>query len=261
MSYTAKDAAKDAADVLRAASKHAGKRDYTAAIIVAGGNGTRMGTETTKQMLELCGKPIVVHTLLAYQNTPCIGEIVVAAKQDEIDLYWDFKQKYGITKLTAVVEGGVTRQASALAGVEAVSDKVRYVAIADAARCLTTPEEISEVCRVAYKTDAASAGIPATDTVKIVEKSGYIASTPERALCWQAQTPQVFRHALYLAASYAAIEHKFTATDDNSLIEFVKHPVKMVKCSKQNIKITEPCDLPYAQLILDMRQKESEAQA
>ena len=261
MSYTAKEAAKDAAEVLRAASKTAGKRNFTAAVIVAGGNGTRMGTDVTKQMLELDGKPVVVHTLLAYQNTPCIGEIVVAAKQDEMAIYQEFKQKYGITKLTAVVEGGVTRQASALAGVEAVSDKVRYVAIADAARCLTTPEEISEVCRIAYKTDAASAGIPATDTVKVVDKAGYITDTPERALCWQAQTPQVFRHALYLAASYAAIEHKFTATDDNSLVEFVKHPVKMVKCSKQNIKITEPCDLPYAQLILDMRKKESEDKA
>lgn len=255
MSYTAKDAAHDVADVLRAADKNAGKRNYTAAIIVAGGNGTRMGSTTTKQMMLLNGKPIVVHTLLAYQNTPCIGEIVVAAKQDEIDLYEDFKVKYGITKLTAVVPGGITRQASALAGVEAVSDKVRYVAIADAARCLTTPEEISEVCRIAYKTDAASAGIPATDTVKVVNKAGYITETPERAMTWQAQTPQVFRHALYLAASYAAIEHKFTATDDNSLVEFVKHPVKMVQCSKQNIKITEPCDLPYAELVLDMRKR------
>lgn len=261
MSYTAKEAAKDTADVLRAASKTAGKRNFTAAVIVAGGNGTRMGTQVTKQMLELDGKPIVVHTLLAYQNTPCIGEIVVAAKQDEMDMYQEFKEKYGITKLTAVVAGGETRQASALAGVEAVSDKVRYVAIADAARCLTTPEEISEVCRTAYKTDAASAGIPATDTVKVTDKAGYITETPERALCWQAQTPQVFRHALYLAASYAAIEHKFTATDDNSLVEFVRHPVKMVKCSKQNIKITEPCDLPYAQLIIDMRKKESEGEA
>lgn len=261
MSYTAKEAAKDTADVLRAASKTAGKRNFTAAVIVAGGNGTRMGTQVTKQMLELDGKPIVVHTLLAYQNTPCIGEIVVAAKQDEMDMYQEFKEKYGITKLSAVVAGGETRQASALAGVEAVSDKVRYVAIADAARCLTTPEEISEVCRAAYKTDAASAGIPATDTVKVTDKAGYITETPERALCWQAQTPQVFRHALYLAASYAAIEHKFTATDDNSLVEFVRHPVKMVKCSKQNIKITEPCDLPYAQLIIDMRKKESEGEA
>lgn len=256
MSYTAKEAARDVADVLRAADKEAGKRNYTAAVIVAGGSGTRMGTEVTKQMLDLCGKPMVVHTLLAYQNTPCIKEIVVAAREDEIDLYEGFKKKYGITKLSTVVPGGVTRQASALAGVEAVSSKVRYVAIADAARCLTTPEEISEVCRVAYKTDAASAGIPATDTVKVVDKASYITETPERALCWQAQTPQVFRHALYLAASYAAIEHKFTATDDNSLIEFVKHPVKMVKCSKQNIKITESDDLAYAQMILRQREQE-----
>lgn len=253
MSYTAKQAAKDVADVLRAADKNAGKRNYTAAVIVAGGSGSRMESDTTKQMMLLCGKPIVVHTLLAYQQTPCIAEIVVAAREDEIDLYEGFKQQYGITKLTAVVKGGDTRQASALAGVEAVSDKVRYVAIADAARCLTTPEEISEVCRIAYKTDAASAAIPATDTVKIVDKAGYIKETPERALCWQAQTPQVFRHALYLAASYAAIEHKFTATDDNSLAEFVKHPVKMVKCSRHNIKITEQGDLVLAEAIIKAR--------
>ena len=260
MSYTAKQAARDVADVLRAADKEAGKRNYTAAIIVAGGSGTRMGSEVTKQMLDLCGKPVVVHTLLAYQNTPCIKEIVVAAREDEIDLYQAFREKYGITKLRAIVPGGVTRQASALAGAQAVSDKVRYVAIANAARCLTTPEEISEVCRIAYKTDAASAGIPATDTVKIADQAGYITQTPERALCWQAQTPQVFRHALYLAASYAAIEHKFTATDDNSMVEFIKHPVKMVKCSKQNIKITEPCDLDLAKMILDLRKaKEADA--
>lgn len=258
MSYTAKEAAHDVADVLRAADKNAGKRNYTAAVIVAGGTGSRMESTTTKQMMPLCGKPVVVHTLLAYQNTPCIREIVVAAKEDEIDLYKEFKTKYGITKLSAVVKGGDTRQASALAGAEAVSNKVRYVAIADAARCLTTPQEISEVCRIAYKTDAASAGIPATDTVKVTDKAGYIKETPERALTWQAQTPQVFRHALYLAASYAAIEHKFTATDDNSLVEFVRHPVKMVKCSKHNIKITEPGDLVLAQAILQARKDEEE---
>lgn len=256
MNYTAKQAAHDVADVLRAADKNAGKRNRTAAVIVAGGSGSRMESDTTKQMMLLCGKPIVVHTLLAYQNTPCIAEIVVAAREDEIDVYRDFKQKYGISKLTAVVKGGPTRQASALAGVEAVSDSIRYVAIADAARCLTTPEEISEVCRIAYKTDAASAGIPATDTVKTVDKAGYIASTPDRALTWQAQTPQVFRHALYLAASYAAIEHKFTATDDNSLVEFVRHPVKMVKCSRHNLKITEPDDLILARAILRERDTE-----
>ncbi len=253
MSYTAKQAAKDAADILRAASKTGGTRNCTAAVIVAGGSGSRMESDTTKQMMMLCGKPIVVHTLLAYEMTPCIAEIVVAAREDEMHFYWEFKQKYGISKLTAVVKGGETRQASALAGAEAVSSKVRYVAIADAARCLTTPEEISEVCRIAYKTDAASAGIPATDTVKIADKAGYIESTPERARCWQAQTPQVFRHALYLAASYAAIEHKFTATDDNSLAEYVAHPVKMVKCSRHNIKITEPDDLVLAEAILKAR--------
>lgn len=258
MSYTKKEAAHDIADLLRAADKNAGKRNRTAAVIVAGGSGTRMGSETTKQMMLLCGMPIVVHTLLAYQNTPCIAEIVVAAREDEIDAYWEFKEKYGISKLSTVVKGGDTRQASALAGVEAVSDKIRYVAIADAARCLTTPEEIAEVCRIAYKTDAASAGVPATDTVKITGDLDYIKRTPDRAYVWQAQTPQVFRHALYLAASYAAIEHKFTATDDNSLIEFVGHRVKMVKCSRHNLKITEPEDLIPAKAILESRRAKEE---
>ena len=244
---------KKVAGIFRAISGSPHPKNFTTAIIAAGGSSVRFDSALTKQMTPICGVPLIVHTLLAFQNTECIHEIVVCARKCEIDCYEELFRNYGITKVSAVVPGGNTRQESVLNGLNAVSDKSKYVAIADGARCLVTPEQITSVCRSAYKYGAATAAHRSTDTVKIADKKGFIDSTADRETVWLAQTPQVFKTKLYRAAAYTALKKDYEVTDDNMLVEYVKHPVRLVECGSNNIKITTVDDLTVAAAIIEER--------
>lgn len=243
--------------VLRAISGSAHPKNFTSAIIAAGGNSVRFGGETTKQMTNLCGVPLIVHTLRAFEEADCIHEIIVVAKKSEMDEYEALCKEHGITKFAGVVAGGFTRQESVLHGLDAVSKKSKFVAISDGARCLVTPDEIKDVCRSAYKYDAATAAHNTTDTVKIADNKGFIASTADRATVWLAQTPQVFKTKLYRAAAYTALKKGVEATDDNSLVEGIGHAVRLVECGTQNIKVTTIDDLIIAEAILKQRELEA----
>jgi len=244
---------KKVAGIFRAISGSPHPKNFTTAIIAAGGSSARFDSALTKQMTPICGVPLIIHTLLAFQNAECIHEIVVCAKKNEIDCYEGLCYTYGITKLSAVVPGGNTRQESVLNGLGAINDKSKYVAIADGARCLVTPEQITSVCRSAYKYGAATAAHRSTDTVKIADKKGFIDSTADRETVWLAQTPQVFKTKLYRAAAYTALKKDYEGTDDNMLVEYVKHPIRLVECGSNNIKITTIDDLTVASAIIEER--------
>lgn len=226
------------------------RKHFTSAIIVAGGRGERVGADVPKQHLKLCDKEVVVHTMLAFEACPKINEIVVVCRSGEENLYHDYKLKYGITKMTMAVPGGDTRQDSVLKGFEAVDPKCEYVAIHDAARCLITPEAISEVLVSAYKYRAATAARVATDTVKIADDKGFIEKTIDRNRVFLAETPQVFEHALYSVIAYSAKRDDIRATDDNSLAEHLGFKVKLCQTSSPNMKITNPADLTIAEAYL-----------
>ncbi len=250
------------ASLLRAVAGTPDPKNFTSAVICAAGSSTRMGGDgtagSTKQFLELDGMPIVARTLLAYEAANTIHEIIVVAREDELPLYEQFAETYGLTKLTKIVSGGETRQDSARMGSDEVDKRCKFVAVADAARCLITPEEIQKVCHAAYQWGAASAGIKATDTVKLVDTSAFIDSTTDRAYTWLAQTPQVFSLNIYRTAAYVCRDEGFTATDDNQMVEHIRMPVKMVATSRENIKITEPGDLLFAYAILEARKRLNE---
>ena len=244
---------KKIAGIFRAISGSPHPKNFTSAIIAAGGSSQRFDGALTKQMTPVCGVPLIVHTLLAFENTECIHEIVVCAKRSEIEYYESLFSAYGIKKVSAVVAGGNTRQESVLSGLKAVHNKSKYVAIADGARCLITPEQITSVCRAAYKYGAATAAHKSTDTVKIADSKGFIDNTVDRNTVWLAQTPQVFKTKLYRAAAYTALQKDFEATDDNMLVEYVKHPVRLVECGADNIKVTTVDDMIIAQAVLESR--------
>lgn len=227
----------------------------TSAVILAAGASTRMrdSMSTTKQFYELDSIPVVARTVMQFDATECISEIIIVAKDDEVHLYEGFSEKYGISKPLKVIIGGKTRQDSARHGLDNLSKGAKYICIHDAARCLVTPEMITKVCRGAYLHGAATLAIKATDTVKIGDSNKYITSTPERQNTWQAQTPQVFPVNAYRAASYVAKDEGFEATDDCMLLEHIKIPVKLIEGSRENIKITEPCDLIFARAVLESR--------
>lgn len=240
---------------LRAISGTPHPKNFTSAIIAAAGLSERFGGDVTKQMTEIRGVPVLIHTLKAFEQADCIHEIVVVAKLNEISAWEILCREHGITKVTKIVQGGFTRQESVLCGLDAVDKKSKFVAISDGARCLITPDIINSVCRSAYKYKAATAAHRSTDTVKIADKKGFIDSTADRDTVWLAQTPQVFKTKLYRAAAYTALKRGFTATDDNSLVENIGHPIRLVECGAQNIKITTREDIAIAEGVLCDREK------
>ena len=250
-------AAYEAAELLRLAAGKPNKH-YTTAIIAAAGSSTRMGDGVSKQQLEIDGIPVLARTLLAYEQALTVQEIILTARREEFEPFRALAEAYKITKLKRITEGGATRQESVRHGLDVVSKKTKFVAIADGARCLITPEQIDRVNLTAYRTDAASAAVPATDTVKIVDTHNRTVASPDRKTVWLAQTPQTFALPLYRAAAYYAKEKGVEATDDNSLVEAIGRQVTLVDCGKENIKITTPTDLYLAHAILTSRKKEEQ---
>ena len=239
-------------NLFRAANGTEGKH-FTSAIIAAAGLSTRFGENENKQTTALLDVPVLIHTLRAYDAADCIDEVIIVTKKEDIELWKERCDLFSIKKVTKIIEGGKTRQESVLLGFEAINDKAKFVAIADGARCLTTPENINDVCFAAYEHKAATAAHKATDTVKIARSGRFIESTPDRDTIWLAQTPQVFKVSLYRAAAYTALQEKVAVTDDNSLVEFIGHPIYLVECGAQNIKITTKDDIAVAEGILNRR--------
>ena len=244
-------------DILEVVRTGLGKADkhFTSAIIAAAGSSTRFGEN--KQTQKILDVPVLIHTLRAYEASDCIDEIIIVTKKEDIDLWKDQCELFSIKKVTQIIEGGNTRQESVLLGFEAIDKKAKFVAIADGARCLVTPMNINDVCFAAYKHDAATAAHKATDTIKIARSGRFIESSPNRDTVWAAQTPQVFKANLYRAAAYTALKEGVEATDDNSLVEFISHPIYLVECGAQNIKITTKDDIIIAQSILQKRKDEA----
>ena len=229
------------------------KRKYVSAVILAAGSGTRMGTSVTKQWLDIGGIPTVVRSLIAFDSCKSIKEIILCVKKDEIQRYDGIIEKYNLKKLKKIVAGGETRQLSALEGFKNISDRSTHVAIHDAARCLITPEMIEKTVKAAVTNGCAVAASKATDTVKLVNPRLLVTSTPERESVWLASTPQIFETEIYRASAYVALKDKITVTDDASMVEHAGFAVKLVDIGKENIKITSPEDVFFAEAILKMR--------
>ncbi len=234
------------------------KKKKTAAIILAAGSSTRMGGGINKQLEPLCEIPVLAHTLMAYQKCILIREIIVVTRPQDFKAVYELRNRYGISKLKHIVAGGATRQKSAKNGMCKLSNGIRYVAFADGARCLTTPEQIAKVCLSAYRHQAASAAHQLSDTIKRTNATGMSRETVDRKNLWQAQTPQIFHRSLYTAALERAQSDNYQATDDNALIEHLGYRVRMVECGAANLKITTPEDLPLAEAILTYRNRSKE---
>ncbi len=242
-----------------ASKNNKGASPYTTAILLAGGEGVRMGKPVAKQWLEICGKPVFVHTLTAFNACPLIDEIIVVVSQTAIEQATEMLAHFPHTKPICIVIGGDTRQASAKNGFLALSAKTEYIAIHDVARLLITPLQIESVVREAYKYQAASAGTKVTDTIKKVEED-FIAKTYPRETLWLAQTPQICQKELYtkaLASLDTPSDSLNAITDDNMLLEHLGVKIKMVDTGRENIKITTASDLLFAESILVRRQREA----
>lgn len=232
-----------------------GGHPYTSAVILAAGAGQRFSNVSgEKQNRELCGIPVIVRTITAFERCSLVDEIVVVCRAEDLEEYKTFSEKYGFKKIKAVTEGGSERMESALAGFEQTSDKAKFTAIHDGARCLITPEQIESVLRAAYDKGAAAAGHPSTDTVKYSEDGMFIGETVERSKVWLIGTPQVFMSNMYRAAVYMAKKDGVSVTDDCMMAERLGFKVRLVDIGCENIKITNPEDIYIAEAILKKRE-------
>lgn len=215
------------------------------AIILAGGSGTRMGSDVPKQFLDIYGKPLVVHTLESFDINQDVDFIAVVCKEEWIEEIKIWIRKYGINKVKWIIEGGKTRQESiynALLELECGNDDI--VLIHDAARPLVSQRIITENIKYANKYGAVDTVIPSPDTIVESKNNNIIEKIPNRKYLYLGQTPQSFRFELIKKAHLSAIKNnKLDATDDCQLILDLNEEVFLVKGDKLNFKITTFEDL------------------
>lgn len=220
-------------------------------VVVAAGKGKRMGTAESKQYLALCGKPILVHTLEVFQHMQTVDSIVLVVGEGEEARCRQYAQTYGLSKVTHVVTGGSERQSSVLKGLRAMPEGVDWVMVHDGVRPLVRPEDADACWTKAKETgEAAVLAVPVKDTIKVVGPTGQIQSTPDRSSLWAIHTPQAFRLSALLQAHIAAEREGFLGTDDAMLMERLGVPVHVVESSYDNIKVTTPEDLAWAEYLL-----------
>ncbi|MBW1668160.1 MAG: 2-C-methyl-D-erythritol 4-phosphate cytidylyltransferase [Deltaproteobacteria bacterium] len=223
----------------------------TVAVIAAGGSGLRMESERPKQFMDLDGRPLLAVTLEKFQVCHAVDAIVLVAHPDYIDYCKkEIVGRYALRKVIKVIAGGKRRQDSVRLGIEATKGDYGLVIIHDAVRPLVHPDLIERVVASAKKFRAVIAGLPAKETIKEVDKDNTVVRTYDRASLWHAQTPQAFYYEDIKSAHKKAVEEGWAeVTDDALLLEKMGLPVKVVKGSEDNIKITTLHDLELARFL------------
>lgn len=228
------------------------ERKRCTAIVLSAGQGKRMGTAVQKQYICIQGKPVVAYALDAFQQSELIDEIILVVGQGQEEFCRrEIVEKYGITKVIQIVEGGAERYHSVWNGLRAVTHD-GYVFIHDGARPFVTEEIIERVYEAVCECGACVAGMSVKDTIKIADESGYTKETPDRRRVWQVQTPQVFSCDLVKEAYAKLMESGRTEiTDDTMAVEMMLgRRSKLVEGSYENIKITTPEDLEIAEIFV-----------
>lgn len=242
------------------------------AVVLAGGNGSRMKSDVAKQYMLLCGKEVLFYSLYTFQNHDDIRDIILVTREEEISYCRkNIVERYGFDKVKTICAGGRERYESVYNGLlsaDAAEDDI--VLIHDAARPFVTAQMIDDSISTARECGACTVGMPVKDTIKIVNENKFGIDTPERSSVYQVQTPQTFRYGL-LTSAYEKMmqrtedvsktgnvsnvtdkmkcvgERNYKITDDTMLVEQYKGVLsKIVPGTYENIKITTPEDMEIA---------------
>ncbi len=232
------------------------------AVVVAAGQGRRMGRHRGKLHLRIGGIPLLVHALRRLTALPLIGGIVVVARSGgEADIV-RLCRAWRIPRVLAVVRGGSTRAASVWCGLQTVPASADVVLIHDGARPFPSSRLIADVARAARRYGAAIAAVPVTATVKEADDARAVRRTVPRERLWLAQTPQGFRTAtlrrayqrvIGRSASADAALRRLDVPDDASIVERAGGRVRLVRGETTNIKVTVPADLLMAIALCRLR--------
>ena len=227
------------------------------AIVLAAGQGKRMHSKVQKQFLEIQGYPVLYYSLRCFQESPLIQDIILVTGEESISYCKEeIVQKYGFTKVSAVIPGGKERYDSVYAGLCECRD-CEYVLIHDGARPFVTEEILKRGLQKVKETGACVIGMPSKDTVKVADEADFVSETPDRKRVWTVQTPQIFSYDLIKKAHESIRKKDMTAiTDDAMVVEQESGvQVRLVEGSYQNIKITTPEDLDVAEVFLKKIEK------
>ncbi len=219
------------------------------AVILAGGVGARMGLGIPKQLIKIAGRPILEHTVAAFQGHPAVDEIIIMMARGHLDAVHALVRSGGYDKVTQVHEGADTRNGTTLRALDAIGDADCKILFHDAVRPLVSSRIITECYDALDRYDAVDVAIPSADTIIEVTEEGTISNIPPRAALRRGQTPQAFR-ASVLRRAYAAAseEPDFVATDDCTVVlRFLPDvPIWVVEGDDRNMKVTEPIDVYIA---------------
>lgn len=212
-----------------------------------------MGGTIPKQFLKVGRESILVHTLRVFQEHMGVQEIVLVVPAGEEARTRKVLGRNGLTKVSTIVAGGVTRQDSVWNGLCALTCRPEIVLVHDAVRPFISPEVIDRVIGDARRYGAAVVGLRVKDTIKVEGRTGFYSRTLPRESLWAVQTPQGFRRALLVRAHRQAQNERFVGTDEASLVERLGKPVRIVEGEEANIKITTQFDLHLARFLAKNR--------
>ncbi len=215
----------------------------TIAVIPAGGKGIRSGTAAPKQYLKFNDKELIVYTLDIFQQNEMIDEIIISVEGNYINLLNDLKEKYNLSKISKVVEGGNTRQDSVYNALRSLTNAADndLIAVHDAARPLLPQEVLTDAVQTAKQKGNALVCIKAKDT--LIKGNEVVESYLDRNEVYYVQTPQIFPYSILMKAMKHAYENKFIGTDESKLVRQIGEKVNIVEGSVYNFKITTADDI------------------
>nr|WP_317284065.1 2-C-methyl-D-erythritol 4-phosphate cytidylyltransferase [uncultured Sellimonas sp.] len=234
------------------------------AVILAAGQGKRMGTQIRKQYLELCSRPVLCYTVKAFEQSDIIDEIIlVTGKGEKEYVRTEIVGKYRMHKVSKIIEGGKERYDSVWNALSFIEEHYNtehmMIFIHDGARPFADDEMIRRTYEAAGKYGACVAGMPVKDTIKIVNEEKEAIETPNRQKLWMVQTPQVFTASLIIEAYKKMMEvpHDHVTDDAMAVETMMGYPVKLVEGSYENIKITTPEDMEIAEVFVRRKKLEN----
>ncbi len=229
------------------------KREKIVAVILAAGRGTRMESDIRKQYMELDGYPLIYYSLAAFENSPVDQVVLVTGQGEEAYCRSAIVERYGFSKITAVVPGGEKRYYSVYEGLKAAADS-DWILIHDGARPCITGTIIQAAIDGVRQYQACVVGMPVKDTIKISDEEGFAQTAPDRRSLWAVQTPQAFAYPLVMRAYRRLFQderRQIGITDDAMVVEaMTAQKVRLIPGSYENIKVTTPEDMEIAKLFL-----------
>lgn len=219
-------------------------------IIVAAGQGKRMGPGVDKLWIEIAGRPVIAHTWRRCAVAASVDEVVIVVRAGLEEAFRALASGLELPKPWRLVAGGAERQDSVWNGLAALGPETELVAIHDGARPCVAERLIADTFAAARETGAAVAAQRVTDTIKESADGAMITGHLDRGRLWAVQTPQTFRVEVIRRALAEVRRRGLLVTDDTAACELIGQPVRLVACADPNPKVTTPADVGFVELLL-----------